>query len=583
MKIKKRFSFTVPAALAVIFFSSAVRGGDKQDDRELFDKVSSKLEKGGSYFNFQSSKYIFRAAENTCQRIPEAVKVVVPDPQDQIIPLMVYNCLEPVVKSLGIDKILAVGASSVIIAEKTGDRPALFRSRQFVYHGAEKPDGLLWALLAGENRRLDLSGLPEETLFASAWQLEPAKMWGKIKLILVKFPLLSVQDVPMLAEQKFFTAFKVKLNDFLASLDGSYSCVIVRARTAEGKPALYAMLKAPNKDDLVFKVLSEIARSRPQFQVLPDEIKTAMPPVLSWLKPAVRKDDKNIFVVSNPAILEIVGSAAAEKNGLAATSEFKYLGQELPRNGIAFVYFSSRTIKTIIDLIQATAAQEDKDWSVFAKLFPPSDFFLVVSREEDGIMGTMNSPMDIPQFISYSSILPSVLQVVRFLPVLNQTRIRTRQTSCVTNLKQIGLAMKMYAMDHQDKYPAGDNVVGLNELIKENYLTDAAVCVCPASDTVKAAGKELKESNSSYIYLGDFVEGDGPDIPMVFDKFSKNRNAVNILYQDGHVASLPGKFGSCEKLITYLAGTSKFKPEILKKLQEKARKIDKELGYKPGP
>jgi hypothetical protein len=52
------------------------------------------------------------------------------------------------------------------------------------------------------------------------------------------------------------------------------------------------------------------------------------------------------------------------------------------------------------------------------------------------------------------------------------------------------------------------------------------------------------------------------------------------LYQDGRVGSLTGKFANCEELIAHLAKASKFKPEILKKLQEKARKIDKELGYK---
>ncbi|MDD5597213.1 MAG: DUF1559 domain-containing protein, partial [Victivallaceae bacterium] len=419
-----------------------------------------------------------------------------------------------------------------------------------------------------------------ETLFASAYQIEPGKIWAKLKLIFVKFPVLPVQEVPALAEQKFFNSFKVKLSDFLDSLNGRYSSLVVSAKTADGKPALYAMLKIPSKNDLTFKVLSELARSQPYFQVLPDEIKTKTPPFLSWLKPVIRRDDKNVFIVSSPEILEIVKNAAAKKDGLATSPEFKYLSQGLPQHGIAFVYFSGRTIATLIDLIKAAASQEDKNWSVFAELIPPSDFFLVISREEDGIMGTMNSPMDIPQFISYSSIFPSVLQVVRLLPALGQARTKARRVSCAANLKQIGLAMKMYAMDHKDKYPAGDNVAGLNKLIKEDYLTDISVFVCPESNTVKAAGGELKEANSSYIYFGDFVEGDGADIPVAFDKISNNRNVINVLYQDGRVGSLTGKFSNCEELIDYLAKTSKFKPEILKKLQEKARKIDKELGYR---
>ena len=579
MKVEKWFLFATLTA-TLIFSGFAVCAGDKESDRKLFAQVSSRLEKGGSYFNFQSSKYIFRAAENTYRQIPDVIKVIVPNPQEQIIPLMAYNCLEPVVKSLGIDEILAIGASSVIIAEKKGDKPALFRSRQFVFYGAERPDGILWDLLAGENQPLDISGLPEETLFASAYQIEPGKIWAKLKEIFVKFPVLPVQQVPAIAEQRFFNSFKIKLSDFLDSLNGRYSSLVVSAKSADGKPALYAMLKVPNKNDLTFKVLSEIAKSQPYFQVLPDEIKTNMPEILSWLKPVIRKDDKNIFIVSSPEILEIVKNTAAKKDGLAATDEFKYLSQGLSRKGIAFVYFSGKTIATIIELIKVASSQEDKNWSVFAKLIPPSDFFLVISREDDGIMGTMNSPMDIPQFVSYSSVFPSVLQAVRLLPALNQTRTKARQASCAANLKQIGLAMKMYAMDHKDKYPAGDNVAGFNKLIKEGYLVDLSVFACPQSKTVKASGKELKEADSSYIYFGDFVEGDGADIPVAFDKFGNNGKVINILYQDGHVGSLTGKFANCEELIAHLAKASKFKPEILKKLQEKARKIDKELGYK---
>lgn len=152
----------------------------------------------------------------------------------------------------------------------------------------------------------------------------------------------------------------------------------------------------------------------------------------------------------------------------------------------------------------------------------------------------------------------------------------------MSNLKQIGLAMKMYAMDHKDKYPTGNNAVGLSKLIKEDYLTDLPIYVCPNSKAIKAAkgSKELKEENSSYIYIGDFVEGDGANIPVAFDKLDRGKRVINILYQDGHVGLLPNRFHNCRELIKHLAKTSSFKPAVLKKLQEKAKQIDKELGYK---
>src|SRR5213593_3405441 len=41
------------------------------------------------------------------------------------------------------------------------------------------------------------------------------------------------------------------------------------------------------------------------------------------------------------------------------------------------------------------------------------------------------------------------------LPALSAARGKARTASCVSNLKQIGLAISMYADDHEDYYPPG--------------------------------------------------------------------------------------------------------------------------------
>jgi competence protein ComGC len=339
------------------------------------------------------------------------------------------------------------------------------------------------------------------------------------------------------------------------------------------------MLKIPNKNDLTFKVLAKLAKGKKNMQVQPDEISLMVPPILPWLKPTATKDDKNVYIVSNKKILEIVKNATEKKDGLITTPEFKYLSQGMDKKGIAFFYFNSATIKVIIDIVQSNLPVSDKDWSVLAQLVPPSDLFMVISREKDGIIANMNSPMDIPLLITYSSVLPSIVQVAKLIPALNKARTKARQTACASNLKQIGLYLKMYAMDHKDKYPSGNNTVGLSKLLKENYLTDLSVFACPDSKTVKGV-KDLKEENSSYIYIGDFVEGDSPDIPVVFDKFGNKKGVINVLFQDGRVNPVYGNIKNCKELIEYLAKRKKYTPEILKKLREKAAQIDKELGYK---
>jgi len=257
-----KFLNTILAVLAFVCFSFVSYAGDKKDDRRLFDKVSDKLEQDGSYFNFQSNKYLFRAIENSYLQVPEAIKIIVPDQQQQAMPLMIYNCLKPLVKNFGVNEILAVGASSILIAEKTDKSPALFRSRQFIYHGDKKTEGVIWDFVSGENHELSsLNALPKETLFACTSESAPGKIWNKIKVIFSTLPFPPIQSAPILAEQNFFNKFNVKLPDFLDSLSGNCSSIVMSAKDINGKPAIYAMLKVPNKNNLAFKVLAKLAKS----------------------------------------------------------------------------------------------------------------------------------------------------------------------------------------------------------------------------------------------------------------------------------------------------------------------------------
>jgi hypothetical protein len=112
------------------------------------------------------------------------------------------------------------------------------------------------------------------------------------------------------------------------------------------------------------------------------------------------------------------------------------------------------------------------------------------------------------------------------------------------------------------------------------YLTNSSIFICPESGQFKAVEKDLKEANSSYIYLGGFTEGDGDNIPLVFDKLDTNKQLINVFFQDGRMGALPNRFRNCKNLIKYLTKLYSFKPEILKKLRVKAEEIDKELDYK---
>lgn len=149
------------------------------------------------------------------------------------------------------------------------------------------------------------------------------------------------------------------------------------------------------------------------------------------------------------------------------------------------------------------------------------------------------------------------------LPALNNARERSRRIRCAANLKQIGLALKMYSNDFREYLPYdinytfsgkmpgyGEGALGL--LVEHRYLTDSNLYICPT--TVDEAGTDC-----SYIYIGEFrkaMEALG-EVPMTEknttaaiataadgasneDSRTNHARFGNFLYGDGHVNGYSG-------------------------------------------
>ena len=187
------------------------------------------------------------------------------------------------------------------------------------------------------------------------------------------------------------------------------------------------------------------------------------------------------------------------------------------------------------------------------------------------------------------------------LPALNSAREKARRIACTSNLKQIGLAAKMYSGDYSEKFPTYNvttayyhNGPSLSQLVSSNYLTDFKVYVCTSSTTPTAAlnsDKTLEEwgtgstepaapasdnqlrfgstatyTNFSYGYIGNMTENENPDSGLAFDsgydltsKKSNHEKYGNVLYVDGSArAAVGANWGS---QIAYY-GTMKSKTAI---------------------
>ena len=124
--------------------------------------------------------------------------------------------------------------------------------------------------------------------------------------------------------------------------------------------------------------------------------------------------------------------------------------------------------------------------------------------------------------MGYTSLLITLIVVVlaaRLLPQLAQAKGRAQSINCVNNLKQIGLSFRVWAIDHQDRYPfnvptkeggtmelkeAGADGFDPNPArifqVMSNELNTPKILVCPADPSKQPALDflNLKAGNVSY-------------------------------------------------------------------------------------
>ena len=148
------------------------------------------------------------------------------------------------------------------------------------------------------------------------------------------------------------------------------------------------------------------------------------------------------------------------------------------------------------------------------------------------------------------------------LPVLSRARESARKTQCMSNIKQIGMGLIMYANENSELFPsdtayagASPAMRGLN-LLYDTYISDNRVFNCPSDTQVDAqsnagmspftANLAFDKDECSYGYDRAHTQADDADVALVADRppatpsatantTNHNARGQNIVYVDGHV------------------------------------------------
>jgi prepilin-type N-terminal cleavage/methylation domain-containing protein/prepilin-type processing-associated H-X9-DG protein len=156
------------------------------------------------------------------------------------------------------------------------------------------------------------------------------------------------------------------------------------------------------------------------------------------------------------------------------------------------------------------------------------------------------------------------------LPTLGRAKEAARGTACLSNLRQVGLALQMYVQENNSRLPvmrdrlvsgnpSGTNALPSVEVVLRAELGNTNVLRCP-SDRANI----FEQTGSSYSW-NSLLNGQREDaltvfglrfdphaIPVFYDKegFHAKRGdgkEVNYLYADGHIKNLLAVEGTIQK------------------------------------
>ena len=277
------------------------------------------------------------------------------------------------------------------------------------------------------------------------------------------------------------------------------------------EPGLVVVLKV--KDDTIFDWIDRTLKDNPQV-IKSDEgglrMRT-MPiplPLPVALRPTLARQGDYLFIASNDELMKkMIAVKAGKGNGLKTTAEFKRLAQGMPPDGNSFNFVGQRLSDTVQQIQKSILGRMQGQGNemptvlmqrIYSLNQPTSSFVVGRSTAQGWVTVGHGTQQPANAVVLPLVIAPTAVLAGLTLPALAKAKEKAQSISCVNNLKQMGLAARVYATDHNDAYPP-------DILSMKNELTTPKILICPNDPNHKATATltwdNFDPSQSSYEYV----------------------------------------------------------------------------------
>jgi len=201
-------------------------------EKTSFDQVTSKLDKGGSFYLYASTAEVLGnlsknvgSWSNFMSALPASAAG---GNKDNIA--RGFNVLSSLIADSGIEQINGFGASSI------AREPGFYYSKAVLYHEEGQNDGVIWSVFGKESHSLkELDLLPENTAFATYADFDFALVWKTLQKELAELHLPDVDQNLARIPAQIKGQLGFSLDDLFDSLGGGYGLIFTADETKKSQ------------------------------------------------------------------------------------------------------------------------------------------------------------------------------------------------------------------------------------------------------------------------------------------------------------------------------------------------------------